>query len=61
MSIFNGLFGDPNAKEIKKIQPIIDQINGLEPSIQTLSDEGLKAKTAEFKQRLSQGEALDLM
>ncbi|MFZ2804257.1 MAG: preprotein translocase subunit SecA [Patescibacteria group bacterium] len=59
MSILNMLMGDPNAREISKIKPIIAQINGLEPSVQTLSDDGLKAKTAEFKERLANGEALD--
>ena len=60
MSISEHL-GDPNAKEIKKLQPIIDQINALEPSIKTLSDEGLKAKTVEFRGRLAQGEELDAL
>ncbi len=59
MSIFTKIFGDPNAKEIAKIQPIIDQINALEPSVKTLTDEGLKGKTVEFKDRLAKGETLD--
>jgi preprotein translocase subunit SecA len=59
MGIFSKFFGDPNAKEIAKIQPIIDAVNALEPSIQTLTDEQLKAKTAEFKERLAQGSSLD--
>ncbi len=59
MGVLTNLFGDPNAREIEKIQPIIAAINGLETEIRTLSDDGLKAKTAEFKLRLSQGETLD--
>lgn len=59
MSFLSSLFGDPNAKEIARIRPIIDQINALEPTIQTLSDVGLKEKTAEFRERLSKGETLD--
>ncbi|MBI5655266.1 preprotein translocase subunit SecA [Candidatus Uhrbacteria bacterium] len=59
MSILTKLFGDPNAKEIAKLSPILEQINALEPTIKTLSDEGLKAKTAEFKERLEKGETLD--
>ena len=59
MSIFSKVFGDPNAREIKKIQPFVESVNALEPSIQTLSDEGLKHKSEEFKQRLSNGESLD--
>ncbi len=59
MGIFTKFFGDPNAKEIAKIKPTIDAINALEPSIQTLTDEQLKAKTAEFKERLAKGAELD--
>jgi len=59
MSILTKLFGDPNAKEITRIQPLIAQMNALEPSIQTLSDDGLRAKTMELKERLTQGMTLD--
>jgi preprotein translocase subunit SecA len=59
MGLFSKFFGDPNAKEIAKIQPIIESINALEPSIQTLTDELLKVKTSEFKERLTQGASLD--
>ena len=45
------VLGDPNARKIKKIQPTVEYINSLEPEISQLSDEELKAKTAEFKQR----------
>lgn len=47
------LFGDPNEKKIKKILPIVDYINTLEPEISALTDEELKGKTAEFKERLN--------
>ncbi len=57
--MLSGLFGDPNEKEIRKLQPIVDKINGLEETTQKLSDEELKAKTAEFKSRLEKGETLD--
>ncbi len=59
MSFLSKLFGDPNEKEVAKLRSVVDQINALESSIQTLSDEGLKAKTQEFKNRLANGEALD--
>ncbi|MBI4138958.1 preprotein translocase subunit SecA [Candidatus Uhrbacteria bacterium] len=59
MSLIGKLFGDPNVKEIKKIEPIVAKINSLEPSIQTLSPDGLRAKTGEFKERLSRDETLD--
>jgi preprotein translocase subunit SecA len=48
-----------NERELKKLQPIVDEINALEPKIQTLSDDELKAKTTEFKERLADGESLD--
>lgn len=51
--------GDTNKKYIKKIQPIIDQINNLEPEFEKLNDEQLLAKTPEFKDRLTKGETLD--
>ncbi|HZJ83333.1 MAG TPA: preprotein translocase subunit SecA [Clostridia bacterium] len=59
MNFFKRLFGDSNAKEIKLIDKIVDQIEALEPSIRGLSDEELKAKTPEFKDRLAKGETLD--
>ena len=51
MSIFSKIFGDPNEKVIKSIQPIVDEINGIEDGIKKLSDGELKAKTFEFKKR----------
>jgi len=57
--IVKGLFGSKNERELKRIQPIVDQINGLEPQIQPLSDEELQGKTVEFRDRLSNGETLD--
>lgn len=45
MQFFGKLLGDPNKRELKAIQPIIDKINALEPSIKKLSDEELAAKT----------------
>ncbi len=51
--------GDVNKKYVKKLQPTIDKINGLEPDFIALSDEQLKGKTVEFKERLAKGETLD--
>ncbi len=59
MSFLTKLFGDPNAKVIRQIQPIVDRINALEPDFVGLSNNQLKDKTAEFKIRLSKGETLD--
>src|SRR5437588_11189071 len=52
-------FGTQNDRELKRLRPLVAQINALEPSIQPLSDDALRAKTAEFRQRLANGEALD--
>jgi preprotein translocase subunit SecA len=53
------IFGSKHDRDMKKLKPLIDKINGLEPAMQALSDDQLKAKTTEFKQRLVQGETLD--
>ena len=53
------LFKDPNEKELEKLEPIVEEINGLEPEMQALSDQELKAKTDEFKNRHQNGESLD--
>lgn len=58
MSIFKKLFGS-NEREIKKLQPIVDQINALGAEIRRLSDADLRAKTDEFKARLAQGATLE--
>jgi len=59
MSILNKIFGDPNEKELKKIQPIVNEINKLEEKLQSFSDEQLKNQTGIFKERLGKGETLD--
>ncbi len=53
------LFGSPNDRRIKGYQSRVDAINALEPEIAALSDEALKARTAEFKQQLADGKTLD--
>ncbi|MEM9449198.1 MAG: preprotein translocase subunit SecA [Cyanobacteria bacterium P01_E01_bin.6] len=53
------LFGDPNARKLKRYQPDVVEINLLEEEIQPLSDDELAGKTAEFRQRLEKGESLD--
>jgi preprotein translocase subunit SecA len=53
------IFGDENTRKIGSLQPLVDKINGYEASIQALTDEQLKAKTTEFKDRLDKGETLD--
>ena len=53
------IFGDPNEKELKRLQPIIEKINSYEPDISKLNDEELKNKTPKFIERLNKGETLD--
>jgi len=56
--IFASLFGTSHQRQMKKIQPIVDQINAFESKLQSLSDDQLKAKTPEFKNRLQNGETV---
>jgi preprotein translocase subunit SecA len=58
MNIFS-IFGDPNEKIIKNLQPLVTEIASFEPAIKKLSDEELKAKTSKFRERLKKGEKLD--
>jgi len=59
MSLLTKIFGDPNLKELKRIEPFVAAVNALEPAIQTLTDEQLKDKTRDFKERLAKGASLD--
>ncbi|MBN2094112.1 MAG: preprotein translocase subunit SecA [Candidatus Zambryskibacteria bacterium] len=59
MSFLNKIFGDQSKRYIKEIYPIVIQINGFEESVSKLSNEDLKNKTKEFKERLKKGETLD--
>lgn len=58
-NILTKLFGTKHDREMKKIQPMVDQINALEPSMAALTDDQLKAKTPEFQERLKKGETVD--
>jgi preprotein translocase subunit SecA len=51
--------GTQNERELKRLRPIVGEVNAFEPSIQALTDEQLRAKTPEFRERLAQGLALD--
>lgn len=55
------VFGTPNDRKIKATRPLVDQINALEPEFEALDDAGIIAKTAEFKQRVADGENLDAL
>ena len=57
--ILRKIIGSQNQREIKRLQPLVDKINSLEPEIKKLSDDELRQKTDEFKGRISKGETLD--
>lgn len=59
MGLMEKIFGDLNAKEVKKIGKIVDKIEALDSQMQALSDEELRGKTEEFKERYKNGETLD--
>ena len=59
MGFIEKIFGNHSGKELKRVYPIVDKIEALEPEYTAMTDEQLKAKTAEFKERLNQGETLD--
>ena len=53
------VLGDPNERELKKLRPIVDEVNDLESEFEALSDEGLLDKTEEFRDRIEDGESLE--
>jgi preprotein translocase subunit SecA len=57
--ILQKIVGTKNERELKRLKPIVERINALEPSMQKLSDAELQRKTVEFKERLEKGESLD--
>ncbi len=58
-TLLTKLFGTHNQRQIRRLQPLVARINELEPEIEPLSDEALRAKTEEFRRRLREGETLD--
>ena len=62
MSVLTGvakIFGDSNEKVIKKLRPLVDEVNSLEAEFERLSDEELLAKTDEFKEGAADGYSVD--
>ena len=59
MGIFGKIFGTYSEKEVKRVRPIVDKINSLEPEMEKLTDKQLQAKTVYFKEELSKGKTLD--
>jgi preprotein translocase subunit SecA len=58
-TILAKVVGTQNERELKRLRPIVAEVNAFEPAIKALSDEQLRGKTAEFKQRVANGETLD--
>ena len=59
LDIVRKFVGSRNDRELKKIRPVVEAINALEPTVSSLTDEQLRAKTGEFRQRIDQGASLD--
>ncbi len=59
MSIINKIFGDANEKYLKKLKPVVEKINSLEKEFEGFSDEELKEKTRQLKEKLTKGQTLD--
>jgi len=59
--VIKNIFGSKNERELKRLAPLVETINGLEPEFHALSDQALKGKTAEFRERIGNGESLDVL
>ena len=59
MGLLNKLFGNYSEREVKRIRPIVDKIDSLGATMEALSDDELRGKTDEFKERVQNGESLD--
>jgi preprotein translocase subunit SecA len=59
MNFLTKIFGSSNERELKRLQPLVEEINSLEPGIQELSDDALRGRTAMFKEKVAQGAELD--
>ncbi|MCA9690636.1 MAG: preprotein translocase subunit SecA, partial [Myxococcales bacterium] len=58
-SLFKKVFGTKHERQMKKMRPLVSRIGDLEPALQKLDDAALRGRTAEFRQRLANGESLD--
>ncbi len=59
LQLFTKIFGSNNDRMIKRLQPLIDEINGLEPAMQKLTQDGILQKTRDFKAQIKEGKSLD--
>jgi preprotein translocase subunit SecA len=60
-TLLNKVFGTKNERELKRLWPMVEQVSALEPEVLSLSDEELKGKTGEFRQRIANGETIDAL
>jgi len=58
-NILKKVFGSKNERDLNKLKPVVEQINALEPEMQALSDDHLRAKTQALKERIDKGATLD--
>ena len=56
--VLKGFLGDKNATDLKEVKKVVNKIKAVEPKIQELSDDGLRAKTAEFKDKIKSADAI---
>jgi preprotein translocase subunit SecA len=61
INLIKKIVGTKNEREIKRLQPIVEATGGLEDEMKALTDDGIRAKTASFKERIAQGEELDAL
>ena len=59
IGLIKNIFGTKHLRDVRRMKPLVARINALEQEYQSLSGEALKAKTAEFRDRLARGETLD--
>ena len=59
MNVVDKIFGTHSERELRRVYPIVDAIEALQPNMKALSDEELRNKTVEFRRRLAEGETLD--
>jgi len=60
-NVLTKVFGSKNERELKKLSPLVDQINALEPRLKELSDDGIRTQTERFRERIRQEEPLDAL
>jgi len=60
-AIFRSVFGTKHERDVKRMRPVVEAINAIEPDLQALSDSALRDKTEALRKRLADGEELDVL